>query len=261
MSGVQIGPGATALTRIPLTASISARPAVKFEICPDLRGFGKSFQPQDSPDSHASSKREKAMDCLELMRILGYHTFSVAGHDRGSYVAFRLAMDHPLAVKRLAVIDSIPIIDHLERMDWRFARDWYHWFFFSQELKPEAAINANPLGWYAIKPGLMGEEAYDDVVSALTNPVVIHGMVEDYRAGLTVDWKHDVEDRKHGRKIQCPLLCLWSRFDDLVDHFGDPLPIWRSWANDVEGHPLDSGHHVAEENPQALATSLRRFFA
>ncbi len=195
---------------------------------------------------------------MVVQLILGHHTFSLAGHDRGSYVAFRLAMDHPGAVEKLAVIDSIPIIDHLERMDWRFARDWYHWFFFSQKLKPEAAINADPLGWYdAIKPGLMGKEAYDDVVSALTDPVVIHGMVEDYRAGLAVDWKHDVEDRKHGRKIQCPLLRLWSRFDDLVDHFGDPLPIWRSWASDVQGHPLDSGHHIAEVRVSSAISMLR----
>jgi hypothetical protein len=34
MSGVQIGPGATAFTRMPRSASICASAAVKFEIAP-----------------------------------------------------------------------------------------------------------------------------------------------------------------------------------------------------------------------------------
>ncbi|MEF0942207.1 alpha/beta fold hydrolase [Rhizobium sp. BR 362] len=230
-------------------------------VCPDLRGFGKSFQPLDTSDSRNSSKRAKAGDCIELMRRLGYDRFAVAGHDRGSYVAFRLAMDHPDAVTKVAVIDSIPIIEHLERIDWRFARDWYHWFFFAQPEKPERAINADPTAWYnAIKPDLMGREAYADLMTAIHDPAVVHGMVEDYRAGLTVDRLHELQDRAEGRRVECPLLCLWSIRDDLEDFFGDPREIWRSWAVDVQGHGIDSGHHVAEENPVDLANSLLPFF-
>ncbi|MBB4570915.1 alpha/beta fold hydrolase [Rhizobium leucaenae] len=230
-------------------------------VCPDLRGFGKSFQPLDTSDSRNSSKRAKAEDCIELMRRLGYDRFAVAGHDRGSYVAFRLAMDHPDAVTKVAVIDSIPIIEHLERIDWRFARDWYHWFFFAEPEKPERAINADPMAWYsAIKPDLMGREAYADLMTAIHDPAVVHGMVEDYRAGLTVDRLHELQDRAEGKRVECPLLCLWSIRDDLEELFGDPREIWRSWAVDVQGRGIDSGHHVAEENPVDLANSLLRFF-
>jgi haloacetate dehalogenase len=230
-------------------------------VCPDLRGFGKSFQPADVKDSSESSKRAKARDCVNLMQALGHERFAVAGHDRGSYVAFRLAMDYPDIVERVAVMDSIPIIEHLERMDWQFARDWYHWFFFAQPEKPERAINANPSAWYSqIAPESMGQAAYEDLVAAIHDPSVIHGMVEDYRAGLTVDQQHEREDRAEGRKLRCPLLCLWSARDDLETMFGDPLQIWRSWAVDVRGHSIDSGHHVAEENPEALSDALLHFF-
>ncbi|NLS20000.1 alpha/beta hydrolase [Rhizobium sp. P40RR-XXII] len=230
-------------------------------VCPDLRGFGKSFQPVDSDNSRYSSKRAKAVDCVELMNALGHRSFAVAGHDRGSYVAFRLALDHPEIVTKVAVIDSIPIIEHLERMDWRFARDWYHWFFFAQREKPEQAINSDPKTWYkAIHPDLMGEEAYDDLLTAIHRPAVVHGMIEDYRAGLTVDREDELQDRIAGRRITCPLLCLWSTRDDLERFFGDPREIWRSWAINVVGHGIESGHHVAEENPIDLANSLRRFF-
>ena len=229
-------------------------------VCPDLRGFGKSFQPPDTDDSRHSAKRAKALDCVSLMQLLGHRSFAVAGHDRGSYVAFRLAMDYPEIITKLVVIDSIPIIEHLERMDWRFARDWYHWFFFAQPGKPEQAINADPRGWYkAITPEFMGEEAYQDLMAAIHDPAVVHGMIEDYRAGLTVDREDEWKDRKAGKKIACPLLCLWSTRDDLEYFFGDPRKIWRSWATNVSGHGIESGHHVAEENPMHLARALLHF--
>lgn len=98
-------------------------------VCPDLPGFGRSFIPPDDPDSTFSSKRVKASALLEAMGKLGHHTFSVAGHDCGSLVAFRLAMDHPERVSKLITVDGLPVIEHLERADWEFARDWYHWFF------------------------------------------------------------------------------------------------------------------------------------
>lgn len=52
-------------------------------VCPDLRGFGKSFQPIDEKDSSGSSKRAKANDCVNLMKALGHDGFAVAGHVRG----------------------------------------------------------------------------------------------------------------------------------------------------------------------------------
>jgi haloacetate dehalogenase len=84
-------------------------------------------------------------------------------------------------------------------------------------------------------------------------------MVEDYRAGLGVDREHEESDRRAGRTVRCPTLFLWSARDDMEDLYGDPLAVWRPWADDLRGFAIDSGHHVAEENPAALATALHRF--
>jgi haloacetate dehalogenase len=84
-------------------------------------------------------------------------------------------------------------------------------------------------------------------------------MVEDYRAGLGVDRRHDEEDRAAGRRIVCPLLVLWATRDDLVDLHGDVLPIWRRWADDVRGRGIDSGHHLGEDAPEELARELLAF--
>lgn len=127
-------------------------------VCPDLPGFGGSYIPEDTPDSSGSSKRQKAVAMVEVMRKLGHERFSVVGHDRGSYTAFRMAMDHPAQVQKLIVVDCLPIIEHLERADWKFARDWYHWFFFAQAETPERVICADPISWYnGLSPDLMGK--------------------------------------------------------------------------------------------------------
>ncbi len=228
-------------------------------VCPDLRGFGQSSKPADRPDHANSSKRAKALDCLALMRHLGFERFAVVGHDRGSYTAFRLAMDHPAAVTRLALLDGVPILEALERCDARFARAWWHWFFFAQPDKPERAILADPDAWYGGSAEAMGEEAYSDFRAAIHDPATVHGMLEDYRAGLGIDRDHDAADRTAGRRLSCPVLALWSLRDDLEELYGDVLAVWRPWAPDLRGRGLDCGHHMAEEAPEELAWELQEF--
>src|ERR1700733_10105385 len=88
-----------------------------FVVCPDLRGYGQSTLPPDAPGHAQSSKRAMAGDGGALMRYLGHDRFSVVGQDRGSLVAFRTAMDHAEAVQRLAGMDGLPVIEHLERLN------------------------------------------------------------------------------------------------------------------------------------------------
>ena len=39
-----------------------------------------------------------------------------------------------------------------------------------------------------------------------------------------------------------------------------PLNVWRDWAKQVSGKAIDSGHFLAEENPDATASALLEFF-
>ena len=229
-------------------------------VCPDLRGFGQSSKPVDTPDHSGSSKRAKARDCIALMSELGFDRFGLVGHDRGAYTAFRTGMDHPASVSRLAILDGIPIADALAQCNARFAVAWWHWFFFAQAEKPERAILADPDAWYGGSPETMGAEGYADFYAAIHDPATVHGMIEDYRAGLGIDRQHDEDDRSVGRKLACPLLVLWSARDDLEDLNGDILGIWRDWAPNVIGRSIDCGHHMAEEAPEELAAELGAFF-
>jgi haloacetate dehalogenase len=233
-------------------------------VCPDLRGYGESTKPPTTADHSTYSKRAMAQDVADLMRRLGHASFAVVGHDRGSYVAMRTALDHPAVVSHLAVLDCIPIVEHLERADARFAAAWWHWFFFAQPEKPERAILADPDAWYGARaPGkaeVMGEENHADFVRAIHDPDTVRAMLEDYRAGLGVDRAIEEADRAAGRRVSCPTLVLWSAQDDLEDLHGDPRAIWADWTTDLRGGgPIDSGHHMAEEAPDQLAAELGRF--
>jgi haloacetate dehalogenase len=230
-------------------------------VCPDLRGYGESSKPPDEPDHSQASKRAMALDAIGLMRALGHERFAVVGHDRGAYVALRTALDHPAAVTHLVVLDVVPIGEALARTDARFAQLWPHWFFFGLPDRPERAILCDPDAWYHADPEAMGRENYEDYRRGIHDPATVHAMVEDYRAGLGVDRAADEADLEAGRKVEAPVLLLWASRDDLRALYGDPLEVWRTWAEDLQGHELESGHHMAEEIPEVLAAELGTFLA
>ena len=231
-------------------------------VCPDLRGYGGSSTPEPGRDHAAYSKSAMAADVLALLRALGHQRFAVAGHDRGSYVALRLALEAPAAVTRLAVLDSVPIGEALARADSRFAALWWHWFFLAQPERPERAIGADPVAWYGGDPGRMGAENHADFLRAIRDPATVRAMIEDYRAGLTVDRAADDADRAAGRRVRCPTLVVWSTRDDMQELYGDVLAVWRPWVDaPLDGGPVESGHHLAEENPEGLTALLVPFLA
>ena len=231
-------------------------------VCPDLRGYGRSSTPEPGRDHAAYSKSAMAADVLALLRALGHQRFAVAGHDRGSYVALRLALEAPDAVSRLALLDSVPIGEALARADARFATLWWHWFFLAQPERPERAILADPVAWYGGDPAQMGAENHADFLRAIHDPATVRAMIEDYRAGLVVDRAADDADRAAGRRVRCPTLVVWSTRDDMQELYGDVLAVWRPWVDaPLSGCPVESGHHMAEENPEGLAALLVPFLA
>lgn len=231
-------------------------------VCPDLRGYGQSTAPADQPDHSQASKQAMAGDLVQLMQILGHQRYIAVGHDRGGYVVQRLAIEYPDAVDRVVVLGDVPIGEALARCDARFAQAWWHWFFMGQPAPlAERLIAADAKAWYHLDPSLMGEENYNDVLRAITNPSVQHAMCEDYRAGLGPDRAADDADQAAGRKITAPLLVLWGTRDDLTELYNDDVVgVWQSWATNLSGHTLDSGHHMSEEAPEELTRALLAFF-
>jgi haloacetate dehalogenase len=238
-------------------------------VCPDLRGYGGSFKPDATADHAPYAKREMARDMVEVMQHLGHSRFLVASHDRGARVAHRLALDHPHAVERLAVLDIVPTIEHFECADMAFGLGYYHWFWFAQPHPfPETLISAAPDAWFAAhtsrepKPStFFHPAAMADYLAAVHNPDMIRGMCEDYRAAASIDLVHDRESRAAGRKVQCPMLVLWGS-KGKIGAWYEPLEIWRRYcAAEVIGGAIATGHYLAEEDPAEVIARLSAFFA
>ena len=245
-------------------------------VCPDLRGYGDSYKPETQRDHALQSKRAMARDQVELMRALGHPRFGLVGHDRGGRVAHRLALDHPDAVSRLAVLDISPTRTMYRRTDQAFATAYYHWFFLIQPFDlPERLIGADP-AWYLRRkigawsaggagaapgpPGHFDPRALAEYERCFADPATIHSTCEDYRAAASIDLEHDDADVAAGRRVRCPLLALWGD-KGVVHRLFDPLRDWGEVAVDVRGRALPSGHFLAEEAPGETLAELSAFFA
>jgi len=90
-------------------------------VCADLRGYRRSGCPASARDHEPYAKRSMAQDMVTVMERLGFGRFSVAGHDRGGRVAYRMALDHPDHVERLAVLDVLPTETVWDRAARRFS--------------------------------------------------------------------------------------------------------------------------------------------
>jgi haloacetate dehalogenase len=239
-------------------------------VLPDLRGYGDSAKPPGGADHAAYGKRAMAADVVALMRSLGHARFFVAGHDRGGRVAHRLALDHPQAVARLAVIDIAPTLDMYAATDMAFARAYYHWFFLIQPAPlPERLIGADPRFYLHTKLGGWGSgglahlepRALAEYERCFARADAIHAMCEDYRASAGIDLEHDRASRERGEKIACDVLVLWGE-RGVVHRLFDPLALWRAQcAGSVSGHAMPAGHFIPEERPAETAQVLLDFFA
>jgi haloacetate dehalogenase len=237
----------------------------------DMRGYGHSSKPPTANDHEPYSKRAMARDQVALMRTLGFEQFSVAGHDRGGRCAYRMALDFPGRVQRLAVLDILPTNEHFRRAEMRFGLAYWHWFFLAQPFDvPERIIGADPRGFFTRawprdasgvpqSPPYFAPEAVEDYLSCYLNPATVHATCEDYRAGATFDFDLDEADRTSGKRLACPVLALWAARGALPKLY-DVLAIWRDWADDVRGCAVDSGHYLPEEAPDQTAGLLTSFF-
>lgn len=232
-------------------------------IVPDLPGYGASCLAPRSTAVHAPSRREFAFLVATLMQTLGHHRYAVVGHDRGARLGYRLGIDFPDRVTGFASLTVVPTLEAWEAMDGAFALRAPHWFFFS--LPPEILermIGADPIGYLDhVLGGMAGNldrlhpDALDDYRSSISTRSVREAMFADYRCALGVDLEHERNDRDAGRKLQCPVLCLW----DAQKTRGNPLDIWRNWAVDLTGSGLQGGHLLPELAANAVAGSLIPF--
>jgi haloacetate dehalogenase len=233
-------------------------------VATDLRGYGDSQKPEGGENHIAYSKRVMAQDQVNVMRALGFSRFAVVGHDRGGRVAHRMALDHPDAVEKVALLDIAPTATMYALTNKEFATRYFWWFFLIQPYDlPERLIAADPeyflrkhLDGQLKTPGATPEAIFQDYLRCYLDPATRHAICEDYRAAATIDLEHDAADV--GRKLTAPLLALWGK-KGTVGQLYDVLATWREKATDVQGKALECGHTLQEEAPEETLSALLAF--
>ena len=236
-------------------------------VCPDLRGYGDSGRPPSDPEHRAYAKRAMAQDQLETMAQLGFERFAVVGHDRGGRVAYRLALDRPERVTRLAVLDMVPTLETWARMDRSAGLAAYHWLFLAQPAGPAGApdrrrsgllspVDARELGRAGPTPSTRGRSPSTSERSGTRrfDPRDLRGLPGrgDRRPG------GDAADRAAAASPARPRPLGRAA---AAGRDWDPVAIWRDWASDVRGQALPCGHFLPEEAPGETLAALEPFLA
>ena len=230
-------------------------------IMPDLRGYGASSKPEGT---EKYTFRRMANDMAELMQSLAHTTYGVVGHDRGGRVAYRLALDHAIRVRRLALLDIIPTDRLVESFDFPASKAYFHWSFLAQPAPlPERMIAADPdlffeaclLGWGGAKTEEFRH--LDAYRAAWRDADTIRGMVEDYRAAVTLDLEDDAADA--GRVFEAPTLVLYGESGVMARLYDVPSE-WAGRLSDMASDAVPGGHFFVDQSPEATETRLVEFF-
>lgn len=234
-------------------------------VAADLRGYGDSSKPACLPDHSNYSFRALAEDQRLLMRQLGFERFHVVGHDRGARTAYRMALDHPEAVRSLTVMDIVPTSVMFRAADPRVAATYWHWYFLQQPAPfPERLIGADPdffyetclFGWGRTALSDFDPDQLADYRRIWRDPAMIHGSCADYRAAATVDLGLDEADA--GRLVDCPTLVFYGA-SGVISQLFDIEAAWRERCRSMQVASLPAGHFFIDQFPDATAAALLRF--
>ncbi|KAK6225212.1 hypothetical protein QIS74_01259 [Colletotrichum tabaci] len=235
----------------------------------DIRGYGRSSKPE-GVESYAKSAM--ARDCVTVMDHLGYAgtPFFVCAHDRGARVAHKLCVDSPDRVRAVVLLDICPTLVMYKTTDFRFARAYFHWFFFIQQAPlPEELVGASPrrfaelfmLGRDPRSLAVFGQDNFDYYVSVLEQPEAVHAMCNDYRASATLDLDEAEADLAAGRLIRSPLLVLWGK-QGVIEECFDAVKEWQAVTSEdisVKGYSVGSGHYIPEQAPDDVVKAITEF--
>jgi haloacetate dehalogenase len=228
----------------------------------DLPGYGASDVPRTDANHTPYTKRAMARTIVDLMESLGHSRFSLAGHDRGGRVGYRLALDHQERLSKLVVLDILPTYNYWTNLNRLSALRIYHWTFLAQPHPlPETLISQDSDGFFGpVFAEGFDPRAVEHYLSALRDPERVHGLCEDYRAGAYADFEHDKSDLDAGKKITTPLHVIWGS-RGIAAAGANPLDVWKSWAMHVTGEAVEAGHFMCEEAPRATQRAILNFLA
>src|SRR5215211_1701300 len=226
-------------------------------IAPDLRGLGDSSKPLTGYDG-----KTVAEDIHQLVTQLGFKTIFLVGHDIGTQIAYPYAAEHPTEVEKLVIMEvTIPGF-------WPPPVPLPWWFSFHQTPDvPETLVQGKEmeyLRWFyhnlALNPTAITQEAINEYVSRYSAPGGMRAGFEYYRA-----FPQDaIQNQNYSQtKLPMPVLALGAGHIPAFGGISNPTAVlgMQQSAENVTGIIVpNSGHFIAEEQPQFVINQLSDFF-
>lgn len=227
-------------------------------IAPDMRGFGTSDKPASGYE-----KTNVAEDIYQLVQQLGFKQVNLMGHDIGGMVSYAFAAQHPETVRHLVLTEFVmPGFGLEELMDVARGGLW-HFGFHMQPKFPEmltAGKEREYLTTIAYKGGAYNKNAITDAdidtyLRTYAAPGGMTGGFNHYRT-LLEDGRKFRELAK--RKLQMPVLVIVGEQSGIGNKLIGGV---RQVADNVQNDEIrNSGHWLAEEQPEELTRQLFAFF-
>lgn len=202
---------------------------------PDTRGFGRTEKP-----GGRVTRQLLALDIVNFMDALGIESAHLVGHDWGGIIAFKVAIDWPERITKLALLDTLCTI---------WAPGAVHGYWFKAQPYPEEMfanyhrqfietvftgaadpmLPQRPLSPWQGRAGLptwATSEDVDHYATAFADPASHQAAISYYRYALPFHLVIPDESASHG-----------ERFRHLGEH-----EVARMWLHEggLEQHPLYS---------------------
>ncbi|BDM69607.1 hydrolase [Streptomyces nigrescens] len=238
-------------------------------IAVDLRGMGGSDKP-----AGGYGKKAMAADIRGLVGHLGHDAVHIAGHDIGGMVAYAFAANHPELTGRVALLDIAPPDDRFFRysllpVPGRHQVDgdihagpgrFLWWFAFNQVPDlPERLLAGRArllidwmIDYLAADPAALTDHDRDVYARAYSSDEAIRAGNAWYRA-----LPQDIADGKTYAPLSAPVLALGG--GEGTRALLEPVLAPRVTDLEIVEVP-DSGHYIAEEQPEAVVGHFLRFF-
>lgn len=240
-------------------------------VAPDQRGFAGS----DRPEGIQSYETDRIVqDAMALMDALGFDRFTLVGHDWGGAVAWTAALQHPIRVRRLVIVNAPhPLVFQKSLIEDEAQRAASQYINFFRTPGAEAAIVGMGLETFLDKVMLanadatkLPDEERRHYLDDWKQPGVITTMLNWYRASKLVvplpgeEAKAPLWTHAPFPKLRMPTLVVWGLKDSAL------LPVQLEGLDDVVPDlrlvtSPSAGHFITWEEPGTVTAAIRDFIA
>ena len=242
-----------------------------FVVAPDQRGFAGS----DRPEGVENYKTDRIVqDATALMDALGVDRFTLIGHDWGGAVAWTAALQHPIRIERLVIVNAPhPLVFQKSLIEDAAQREASQYISFFRSPAAEAAISAMGLETFLDKvllshadPTRLPVEERQHYLDDWKQPGALTAMLNWYRAGAIEvpapgeEAKAPVWTHAPFPKLRTPTLVVWGLKDPAL------LPVQLEGLPDLVADlrivtSPTAGHFIPWEEPGTVTAAIREFLA